>query len=221
MPPGLSDKAVLEIDLDDTTGVFELTKEISDNAEINRSYLIGDRGQYIREAYDIGSNLIDDGIIESTDFDRREGYHADGGAGDQVHSLSFETGYGNNQWGDGSSNPDDPDDITLYDATGCPPLAQKQILEHYLSQARIDSSGQARLYWGQWTDGTHAAEAGVFDQPMYVTIPEASPSWEGGDSTSSMEGSLQVKRVALFPDVDVVGAAENALEELGELISDF
>ncbi|MFT8175926.1 hypothetical protein, partial [Salmonella enterica] len=67
-------------------------------------------------------------------------------------------------WGDGSTDPNDPADVSKYDATGSDPQAMKEVLEWYITQPRHGSTGNARLYVGEWSDGTYASTAGAFGE---------------------------------------------------------
>ncbi|WP_265109172.1 hypothetical protein [Halosolutus halophilus] len=221
--PGLSDKAVLEIDLDNRTGVFEFRGGLGESGEVTREFILSNRGQYLRQAFDLASGAIDD--IQDADFERRRGYHVDGGAGEHSFSISFEAGFNDGRWGDGSTDPTNPDDVTQYDAAGCGPLDQKQILEHYLAEARTDSGGRARLYHGQFTDGTYATTAGAFGEPLVVAISEARIEWDGGDSPSSIEGTIELTRTALLPEIEealngVQEAIDDAVDELADYVPD-
>ena len=206
----LFDRAVLEIDLDsDTTGVFVLQIDLEDSEEITKSFVMGERGQYLQEIYDQIEDVLGDDDDPGLGR-RRTGYHIDGGAGSHQWQLSFQSGLNGEQWGDGSSDPKDPQDATVYDATGSHPLLQKQVLAYYVGQARTDSSGQARLHIGMWTDGSYSDEAGEFDEPLTVAINSVSLT-RGEDDTTSFEGTLELTRSADFPD-SIGSTAEDAID---------
>lgn len=218
--PGLRNRAILEIDLRDSnddlhTGVFELREDLSDTGEVTKQFLLSNRGQYIREAYDIGTDILPDDVAEA-DLEDRKGYHVDGGTGMYTESLDFTAGSQDAQWGDGSTDPDDPSDLNKYDATGADPTALKQVLEWYVSQARTGSGGPARLHIGEWTDGTYSDSAGVFDRPMPVAIKETNIT-KDPDDPSAIEGTIELAWTAVFPDVDVQGT----IDEAAELVPDF
>ncbi|WP_254768237.1 hypothetical protein [Salinilacihabitans rarus] len=218
--PGLRDTAVLEIDLDDsTTGVFELQEDLTDTGTVQKQYLLSNRGQYLREAYDIGVDLLPD-EVEEADLEDRKGYHVDGGAGGYQEQLSFKAGAEGAQWGDGSTDPTNPDDIAKTDATGADPVAMKQVFEWYVTQSRSDSRGGCRLHIGEWTDGSHSTEAGVFGQPLPVAITEATVTYDP-DDPGAIEVTLELEWTAVFPDVDLQGAINDGLDDLAELIPDF
>ncbi len=148
---GLSEKAFLEIDVvDDSdterTCVFELQEDLEPSTSTVRLYLLGNRGQYVKEAFEIGADVL--GVEDIPESDNRRGYHVDGGAGSVQLTLDAKGGGRDAQWGDGSTDPADPDDVSKFDATGCDPQAQKDILDWVVSQAKTDSAAPARLYHG-------------------------------------------------------------------------
>ena len=214
----LRNTAYLEIDVDDTTAVFELREGLEDVGEITIQYLLSERGQYLREIYDIGTDLVPDDVADA-DLENRKGYYVDGGAGSYGVRLTAQAGPGD-QWGDGSSNPDDEDDTTRYDATGSHPLAMKQVLEYAVAQSRTDSSNPARLYIGEWTDGTHADAAGAFEQPLALAIEEATVT-RPDDNPSAITVTLEGKWTSTFPGEDLLGSIEDGLDEIADLIPDF
>lgn len=218
---GLSDRAVLEIDIVDSEGtkrtcIFELQEDLEIAPATTASYLIGNRGAVLREAVSIGSDLL--GVEGIPQADRRRGYYVDGGGGVANITISATGGDRNKQWGDGSSDPDDADSITKYDATGCDPQTQVDILDYVISQSKGDSaSSGARIYYGQWTDGTHAATAGVYGKPRVLAIQEVSfqnPS----DDPSAFSVTIEANWAAVFPAASV-DEAQDAVEELLEASS--
>lgn len=205
----LKHRAVLEIDLDDRTGVFPLREDLDESAEIDRTFLVGSRGQYLQELWNVGSELTD--LVDGpADGSRRQGYHVDGGAGRHVHTLSFKAAK-EDPWGDNSFDP-------KFDAAGEGPLTQKQVLEYYISQSRTDSAGQCRLYRGEYTDGTYADEPGAFGHPLTVAIADATLQREP-DDPSRFSGTLTLVRTSTVPDVDAL--LEDAAETLEGIIPDW
>jgi len=218
----LRNRVVLEIDVEDSTdttrtGVFVLREDLKQNSSVAKRYLLSNRGQYIREAVDIGTEILSDELAE-TDFEERRGYHVDGGAGTYAQSLTAKAGDRDVQWGDGSTDPNDPNDITKYDATGADPIAQKQILEWYISQSGTDSRGQCRLYTGEWTDGTHAQSAGAFGKPLVLAITESNIGLDP-DDPSVVEVAIEGEWTAVLPDA-AVAEAESLVENISEIIPD-
>jgi len=107
-----------------------------------------------------------------------------------------------------------PDNVTENDASGenVNALSRKQVLENWVARTRTDSFGQAKLYWGEWSDGTYAAEAGAFGRPMNVAIREASlNSPEVDQDVNTFEGNLTVERTSIFPE-EVDEALDNAVD---------
>lgn len=210
----LRDKAVLEIDIDggSTTGEFHLKEDLTDSGTVTKMYLMSNRGQMFREAFDIGTDLLAD-EVEDADLENRKGYHVDGGSGHYRTTLSFAASSGD-RWGDGTSG------TSKTDATGSDPIVMKQVFEWYVSQSKSDSSGGTRLYIGEWTDGTHSSSAGVFGQPMPVAINESNIT-DDPDNPSSIEGSIELTWTSVFPDVDLNGAIQDGLDDIAALIQDF
>jgi len=220
--PGLRNKAVLEIDVQDQngstrTGVFVLQEDLQQSGSVSKRFLLSNRGQYIREAVDIGTEILSD-ELNDTDFEDRRGYHVDGGAGTYAQSLAAKAGDRDVQWGDGSTDPDDPSDVTKYDATGADPIAQKQILEWYISQSGTDSRGQCRLYIGEWADGTHAQLAGAFGKPLVLAIIESNVGLDP-DDPSALDVTIEGEWTAVLPDA-AVAEAESLVENISEIIPD-
>ena len=211
---GLRGRAILEIDLEDETGttrtcVFELREGLEPSSNITRRFLLSNKGQYIREAYDIGSEYIP-GDLDTANTEDRRGYHVDGGAGQFGQTITAAAGDKDASWGDGSTDPNDPADISRYDATGCDLTAQKQILEWVTSQAATGSKGQARLHLGEWTDGSYS-DPGVFDRPFVVAIPEVTVSRD--PTESKLKVTLEMAWTAVFPEA-VVEEAQDAVDEI-------
>ena len=218
----LQNRAILEIDggsdvYEGEAAVFEFRDIDSSREEIEPDHLIGGSGQVLSELYDqLSERDPTDLIPDRADLDRRAGYYVDGGAGRDSWTLSFEAGLDEaDRWGDGSSDVSDPTDVTRTDAQGSRPSAKRDVLLQWIAQNRVDSSGQARLYVSEWADGTHADEPGAFGEPIPVAILSASAEVS---TETTLEGTLEVVRVSVFPDL--TGAAEDLVDELGDLIPD-
>ncbi|UHQ96461.1 hypothetical protein [Natrinema halophilum] len=216
----LTSKAYLEIDIKggDTTGIFELQEDLSVTGDVTKQYLISNRGQMFREAFDIGTDLLPS-EVEDADLENRKGYHVDGGSGHYQETLSFVAGQGD-RWGDGSSNANDPDDTTKTDATGSHPISMAHVFEWYVTQSKSDSSGGGRLHIGEWTDGSHSSSAGAFGHPMPVAINESSVT-KDPDNPSAIEGSITLTWTSMFPDVDLEGSYQNGLNDIADLVQDY
>lgn len=217
--PDLRTTAVLEIEAFGTIGEFHLRDDLSDREEVDRQYVVSEAGQNLRYLGDIATDIAPDEIV-AADFARREGYHLDGGSGSHSWTLSFNYPVDDPglRWGDGSSNPNDPEDYTALDATGCHPLVAKQVLGHWVAQAQTDSRGQARLYWGEYSND------GVFD-PIPVAIDSANLSKDESDP-SAFEGTLEVTRTASIPSLEdafdeVTGAVEDVVSSVSDAITDW
>jgi len=216
----LTETAYLTIDDGTSVAEFELRLDLEETAEINKTFILSNRGQYVQEIYE---QIVDDTDL-ATD-QRRRGYHIDGGAGEWSHTLVFSTGLEDAIWGDGAGGTG-PDNVTQTDASGpeVDPLARKQVMEQWIARTRTDSFGQAKLYWGEWSDGTYATSAGAFGRPMNVVIREASlNSPEIDQDVNSFEGNLTLERTSIFPE-EVDEALDNAtqlVQDALEGITDF
>lgn len=206
-------------DADATTAQFDLSINFEEATEGEKSFIMAERGQYIREVSDHAVNdLSVDAVAE-----RRAGYWIDGGAGSITKTLQFETGLEDVTWGDGSGGTG-PSNVTKTDASGADvkPLDRKQVLEYWLRRTRTDSLGpQARLHWGQWTDGTVSGigSAGVYGEP----VPVAVRSWNlgkgsGDGEQASMDGTLTLARVAVFPSDTVPSWVADPAGKIAEAI---
>jgi hypothetical protein len=218
---GLRNKIVLEIDIQDAdgttrTGVFPLQEDLTTTGEVSRTYLMSNRGAYIRQIYDVGTDLLPDEVTDA-ELEDRKGYHVDGGAGSYGQTITATAGPGDDPWGDGSAAEGA---FNKYDASGDVELVvKKQVLEWYLAQAKSDSRGETRLHIGEWTDGSHGTDAGVFGEPMPVAIPEGSVERDA-DDPSALSVTLECAWTALFPD-NVIESTTDALDELASKIPDY
>lgn len=213
---GLSEKAYLEVDIvDDSdtkrTCVFELQEDLEPSTSTMKQYLLGNRGQYVREAFEISTDVLG---VDVPNAGNRRGYHVDGGAGSVQISLQATGGDRDAQWGDGSSDPNNPDDVTKYDATGCDPQAQKDVLDWVAAQAKTDSASPARLYHGQFTDGSYADTAGAYNKPRAIAIAELNTT-NPPDDASAFTVTLEAIWTAPFPAASV-DEAQEAVQELVE-----
>lgn len=220
----LQNRAILEIDgagdYADRTGVFVLREDLDDTETIEPTHLVGNRGQYISELYEQATGLDPTDILPESDQPRRAGYHLDGGAGEDEWTISGTTAAGDpdEQWGDGSTDPDDADDVSSFDATGCHPTAKRDILGAWIAQNRIDSGGQARLYRGEWSDGTYADEPGAFNEPITVAVQNAQLQRESGDSSAA---SITIELVRTTSVPDITDQAEDIVDAVGDFITDW
>lgn len=180
-----------------TTATFRLNIGLEETTEIEKQYIMADRGQYLQEIAD--NNVVDLGVDAVAE--RRAGFTIDGGAGQQTFNVTFETGLDSVTWGDGNSGTG-PDNVTKTDASGADvkALDRKQVLSYWIRRTRTDSFGQARLHWGQWTDGNVGSlTAGVYNQPIPVSIMNANLEGPSTNDSSVFVGTLTLQRVAIFP----------------------
>jgi hypothetical protein len=183
-----------------TDGVFEMEIGKQQTTELNKSYLMGERGQYIRE---VTQKLdIDDIIQDTRSVDgRRTGYWIDGGAGTWQETIEFETGLEAVRWGDGVS-PTGPDNVTPSDASGADvkKRSRADIFTYWIGRTITDSANPGLLYAGEWTDGRFEGTAGAFGRPMYVAVNDHNISTDV-DRPAGLRGTVTVSRIDLFPDV--------------------
>ncbi|OYR53600.1 hypothetical protein DJ73_07260 [Halorubrum sp. Ea1] len=221
----LHSKAVLEVSAFDRTGVFELKGDLEPNRELTHDYLVGGRGQVLSELYAQASNLDPTDILPDADLDRRAGFHLDAGAGRNQFNYTATVGRGDDdlRWGDGSSSAGE---ATAYDAAGdVPPETKRDVLYRWLSEARTDSGGQLLLYTGEWSDGTYAAEAGVYNEPVPVALLSVRTE-KPIDEPSVVSYTFEFEKTTLVPDVDeaiddFTEAASDAVDQLGDTLSDY
>ena len=220
----LETKAILEIDgnfgpYDGETGVFVFREDLEDTEELDHNHLVGNRGQYVAEIYDQVTDLTD--LVEGPDErDRRAGFHLDGGAGEDVWTITANTAVDDpdEQWGNGETDPSDPSDITQLDGTGGSPTAKRDILGAWAAQNRIDSSTPARLYRGEWSDGTHADAAGVFGGPVPVVVQDTRLQRTAEDAARS-EIVVTLVRTSNLPNID--DAVDDITEALDDEVPDY
>lgn len=207
----LTNWAYLEIDDGATTAQFDLNIGLDMTSAITKSYIMGERGQYVRELYNQAP------LTGDFDADRRTGFWIDGGAGNWQVTINFETGAEDVTWGDGSGGTGQAN-VTKTDASGAgvAAIARLQVLQYWLAKTRTDSQGLARIHWGEWTDGSVPnSSGGVFGQPMPVAIEDTNFQKQP-DEPTSMTGTLTCAHVDVFGGFD----APNWLDDLTGAIVD-
>lgn len=202
------DTAYLELTDDSGTGVFELNIGLQESGDIEKTFLMGPRGQYITEVFDI-VGLTD---VDST-AQRRAGFVIDGGAGTWQQDINFATGLEDVTWGDGSGG-DGPSNVTARDASGADvkPLTRKHVLELWIARSRTDSQSFARLYHGEWATGNYHSEAGAFNQPMPCAITNLQTTMPNpeNDPPSELTGTVSLMIITPFSDLEVPGVLANS-----------
>lgn len=226
---GLSDRVVLEVDAlpganDDAAFVLQTELETTDS--LDRSYVLAERGQYAGQAFEILPDGITDPIAD-VEFNRREGYHIDGGAGSDAITISATRGVEEvTQWGDGSADGEptqydvSPINGDLVDDDGADRLnAKVDVLRHWLNETRSDSGGQTRLHIRHHTDGSYSSDPGVFGEPITVAIQEHTISKE--DHTE-IEVTLEVVRTAQLPDMEAaLEGAQDAIDATVDQLAEY
>ncbi|WP_233565422.1 hypothetical protein [Halorubrum sp. Atlit-26R] len=178
----------------------------------------------ISELYAQASDLDPTDILPDADPPRRAGYFVDAGGGRNQFTISATVGVGDEdlQWGDGSSPAGE---ANQYDATGdVNPAAKRDVLFRWLAEARSDSGGQVHLYTGEWSTGEYADTAGVFGEPKPVALLSVRAE-KPKDDPAVVPYTFEFEEVAPVPNIDeltedLTDAAEQAVSELGNLISD-
>jgi len=207
--------------------VFELRNIEESSSTQEPAYIMGGRGQFVRQAYRYATDF-DTFNVSETSPERRAGYWIDGGAGEWTESITFRTGGETNaslRWGDGDS-AEGAANLTRTDASGTDvdDLPRRQVFDYWLAQTRSDSMAHTRLHIGEWTDGTFDdyredekvnVDAGVFGRPIPVAVLSSSLQ-SPEDESSQFTGTLELARVTRFagPDEDIPDWAD-ALAKAG------
>jgi hypothetical protein len=194
MPIGSSlDRAVIEIDADvdgdgsDETGVFHMVGDLEIQQIVRPDPILGPELQNIQSAI---RRILNDGEAN------RKGAYVDIGAGRHAFEFNFlgwegaQDSDGNPvQWGNTGTGG------TVGDATGEDPLVQMQVFHRYLQVAVVDSFNPARLYVGEYTDGTYGTE-GRYSQytPMKVML-ETQRGVRDAMNPNSYDGSITAVEV--------------------------
>lgn len=217
------DTAYLELEDASGVGVFEFSIGLQTSGDLDKSFLMGERGQYIKEIFNLTDELGEiDGLI-----DRRSGFWVDGGAGNYRTTIQFRTGLEDVEWGDGSGGTG-PSNVHPRDASGADvkPLSRNQVLGLWLARTLTDSRNPARLYYGEFATGKHHASAGAFGQAMPCAVTNYQPQMPDpdGEPPSSFSGTIEVAMLTPFASYDPpawlessnIGTfAEGAAEALG------
>lgn len=216
----LTNRAYLEIDDGaENTATFEFHRDLEETLEGQKTFIMGDRGRFLQEIADNAVGLLS--IAEV--IERRTGFTIDGGSGSITRSLAFIESGEDVRWGDGDGGTGGGN-VTLTDASGAgvDPLDRRDVLAYWLKRTRTDSLGpQARLHWGQWTDGNVSGVSGVSaaaqNQPLPVSVLEWSlPSPDRESGASSFDGRIDLKEIALFPSDDIPGWVQDAAAKIAD-----
>lgn len=198
------DTAYLEVEDNQGTATFEFHTGLQTTGQLDKNYLMGERGQYIQEIYDQSDSI---GEMDSS-AQRRAGFWLDGGAGNYSETVTFETGLDDVEWGDGTGGTG-KDNVTPRDASGpdVKPLTRYHVLSLWLTRTLTDSRNPARFYYGEWTDGNQAehSEAGAFNQPFPCAVTNWNPDTQDAyddRSVASMEGTLELSMLVPFGSYD-------------------
>jgi len=195
--------------------VFEFNRGLEISGELQKQFIMSNRGQIIQEVY---QQLIDDEDASAPELEgrsRRKGFSIDGGGGVWSQTITFQTGLESEDimWGDGSSNDQ-------LDASGpdVDPTRRRDIIEDWLARSRTDSQRLAKWYYGEWTDGRFEGTAGAFNQPMFVSVDEFNmQSPEIDQNVNSFEGNITISRVQPFPE-DIPGTINDAVDRVSDAL---
>lgn len=217
----LTDRAVIELDLGERTGVFEVSTDLEPETTVNHSYLIGNAGQRLGEAIRFIGDAADQDLGENEPR-RRRGFTLDAGAGEWTGALSFSAGLSDVQWGDGSGGTG-PANVTEYDASGADvgPITRMHVMQYWFAKTLTDSRGKMRIHHGEWTDGTvlGGVEPGVYGRPKTVSLLNAdvrSPA----DEPNNIRGTINYRRTDTvgLPD-EVADAIEPYTDALADAVN--
>lgn len=212
----LTNFAYLEINDGSTTARFDFNIGLDMQSAISKSFIMGGRGQYIREIYSQAP------LTGDFDEDRRTGFWIDGGAGSWQITLSVKTGKEDITWGD-SSGGTGQSNVTQTDASGdgVAAISRLQVFQYWVAKTRTDSQGLARLHWGEWTDGTVPnSGAGAFGQPMPIAIEDTNLSKDADDNTS-LQGTITCNHVAIMDAPDWFDGVADTIQDAADDIFDF
>lgn len=190
------DRAILIVERENRTGVFELRNDLEPRGESRRSFLLGGRGGIVNEALSKLAQTTDNGDGEANS---RQSFFVDGGGGNKERTFTAELVGGVDgetlQMGDGSSDETDSDSTTQWDATNSHHIAQWQVLDYWLSETTIGSESPAKLHYGQHSDGTQI-EDGVYS-PIDV-VPTEWTVEKNRDQASSARVTIVLREAANF-----------------------
>jgi hypothetical protein len=209
MPGSSLDRAVLEIDADidgdgnTETGVFHMVGDLEIQQIVRPSPILGPELGNIASAI---RRIITDGEAN------RKGAYVDIGAGRHAFEINFlgwegaQDSEGNDlQWG----NTGDPNNLTIGDATGADPLVQMQVFHRYIQVGVIDSFSPARLYVGEYADGTYGMNGLYSDAAPLGVILEINNGVRTTENPESYDGSITaVEAIDLSNIID--GGRQNA-----------
>jgi hypothetical protein len=194
----LRNEAYLEVQGDSVTapdgtdasgaGVFHFPN-VESTQEFTKQMLVGNRGQVISEI----ASLVPGSPGEGADG---AGFNLDFGQGLQTFTLSFSLIEANTEptdWGDGSGS-------APLDAASDGRQTQLQTLGWWARKTRTGSQNTAKLYWGDFSDGTYAASAGVFNGPINVRIVSVTLPYQK-DEPSRSTPEIELARTSTAPDI--------------------
>lgn len=214
--------------LGDGDGVFELHHDLEIESQLEKSYLVGNFGTAIQEAFRSVPGDPADQAFGETVPERRQGYSVDAGGGTWGGSLTFTTGFEGATWGDESGGTGEAN-VTKTDASGegVHPLTRLQVLQYWLANTLSDSSGQVRLHIGQYTNGVYDdhrdgsyvdVPAGVYGYPIPINIMACEPR-KPQDEPSNMTATLQYRRTQVIDGV--VDDVADWIAEGGAEVTEF
>lgn len=200
----LTNKAYLVVSDGTDEAIFEMNIGLEHNSQLEKSFIMGGRGQYISEIVN-QTELVSEDV--SSAKDRRTGYWIDGGAGSWSETIAFETGQDDVTWGDGSGG-DGPANVTERDASGADvnAISRYNIFEHWMARSITDSRNPGWLFFGEWTTSDNSlpitTPEGAFNQEMPVAVTQHNLD-TSVDEPGNLRGTVTLQHIKPFPDLEL------------------
>ncbi|WP_049915395.1 hypothetical protein [Haloferax mucosum] len=197
--------AVLEVEANldgqQCTGIFHLSKDYNVVGDIVRQYLIGPTGELGARLIDVLEGDSDESVLGDSTRNR-QGFVIDAGGGTRSYEITAslsETPFGEHgylQMGDTG----DETNLTATDATGADARTQADVFSRFVSEATTDSINSATLHIGHYHDGTYTLDGqpGLFGSPRAVHIPEGPRVTESAEDASAVEITITCNVVGSF-----------------------
>ena len=187
-------RAVLELDADvdgdgsDETGVFTMVGNLEIQEVVDPQPILDNAAGNI-------SSVIES-ILNAGEAGRR-GVFVDLGAGAHVFEINFigwegaEIDGTSVQWG----NTGDSGILTEADATGADATTQMQVFHRYLLAGTFDSFSPARLYVGEYADGTYGSPGIYSDHAPLKVMIQTNRGVRTSENPKTFDGSIQLIEV--------------------------
>lgn len=198
----LTNTAYLVIDDGTDTAAFKF-EQFEPTHTLDKRFLIGgDRGEIIGELAD---------FLPQVQSANSAGYVVDVGLGRETfeYQVTLDTS-SSPPWGvvDDDFNPVIGGGVgKKTSAHNDDPFTRAEVLSQWVRGTPADSTdttGVAKLYKGNWTDGTFAKTAGVFNEPIPVA-PSSVEIRRTPDDPSEVTVVIELIRTEKFPDLPTPG----------------